>query len=274
VPDEIGEGTDMGLFAAFVLSEVAVSQKDDLVAALLICMVTAVVVSAVTMRYVLRVVVTKEKRRQSAFNGVPEMNGSILTLFDAPTRWLAVRTQNPLLVQHVLGLQNARMCTWNDFLGNSSEPRLFISPPVRGWVLVMGCDLPDPSEDIDQCFLFLSRLSQQLGEVQFFSRNRAVSHHGWAKLSGGKVVRAYMWAGETLWDQGAVTEAERELKLRCLTYTESSEALGFGEREVLMLNTEKVVRLASDWSLDPTAIDAAILENKGIAGDLLHSKLH
>ena len=156
----------------------------------------------------------------------------------------------------------------------SFEPRLFISPPVRGWVLVMGCDLPDPSDDIDDCFLFLSRLSAQLGEVQFFSRSRAISHHGWARLEKGKVVRAYVWAGETLWNQGAATPIERELKLRCLTYTESSEVLGFAEREVLALNTEKVIRLAADWSIDPTAIEASSLESKGIAGDLLHSKFH
>ena len=37
---------------------------------------------------------------------------------------------------------------------------------------------------------------------------------------------------------------ERELKLRCLNYTESSEVLGLSERELLSANTERVVRLA------------------------------
>ena len=138
----------------------------------------------------------------------------------------------------------------------------------------MGCDLPDPAEDIDQCFVFLSHLSHKLGEVQFFVRNRPVSFHGWAKLDAGRVQRAYVWAGETLWHQGAATEAERDLKMRCLPYLECADALGLAERELLAANTEKILRLAASWSLDPTSIEAASLDAKGIAGDLLHSKFH
>ncbi|HWN96311.1 MAG TPA: hypothetical protein VNT99_14855, partial [Methylomirabilota bacterium] len=196
------------------------------------------------------------------------------SLFDAPSRWLAIRSQNPKAIQSALGVQHPRACSWSDALARPFEPRLFISPPVNGWVVVMGCDLPDPADDIDECFKFLIGLSQQLGEVQFFSRNRAVSHHGWARLNDGKVLRAYVWAGETLWEQGALTEAERGLKLRCLTYTESSDILGYAERELLSLNTERVVRLAAAWSLDPTSIGGVDLESKGIAGDLLHGKYH
>jgi hypothetical protein len=128
----------------------------------------------------------------------------------------------------------------------------------------MGCDLPDPADDVDDCFKFLSGLSRKLGEVQFFSRNRAVGHHGWARLENGKVVRAYAWAGETLWNQGALTEAERNLKLRCLTYTESSEVLGLAEREVLALNTERVVRLAAAGA-DPTVHGADLRAKESLA---------
>jgi hypothetical protein len=195
-------------------------------------------------------------------------------IFEAPSRWLAVRTHNPLSVQQAMGVQHPRACPWGDALSTPFEPRLFISPPVQGWVLVMGCDLPDPIADIDECFLFLTRLSQQLGDVQFFARNRAVSHHGWARLDSGKVIRAYMWAGETLWNQGSETKAERDLKMRCLTYADNSDALGVAEREAFALNTDKVVRLAGAWSLDPTAVGADLLETNGIAGDLLHWKAH
>ena len=72
----------------------------------------------------------------------------------------------------------------NDALATPFEPRLFISPPVQGWILVMGCDLPDPADDIDECFKFLTGLSRKLGEVQFFSRNRAVAQVGPFRLGG------------------------------------------------------------------------------------------
>lgn len=87
-------------------------------------------------------------------------------------------------------------------------------------------------------------------------------------------MRAYVWAGETLWNQGTPTESERELNLRCLRYAESSDVLGLSEGELLSLNTERVIRLAGTWSVDPTSVEAEAFDAKGIAGDLLHSKFH
>ena len=264
----MGEGSSI-LTVPAVRADVPVSRHDDLIAVLLIAMVTAIVVCVGTLRLVIR----REVRRRAVrpkFES-PRFSASV---FEPPSRWLAVRSRNPQAIQSALGVQHARECSWSDALARSFEPRLFISPPVNGWIVVMGCDLPDPADDIDECFKFLADLSQKLGEVQFFSRNRAVSHHGWARLSDGKVLRAYAWAGETLWDQGPVTSAERELKMRCLAYTESSDVPGYGEREALSLNTDRVVRLAAAWGLDPTSVDGPELENKGIAGDLLHGRYH
>lgn len=248
----------------------SVSRHEDLVAVLLILFVAAIVLTI----GVLRTVVRRELLRRALFQ--PRSSSMRLSagLFEAPTRWLAVRSQSPHVIESALGVHNSRACSWSDALATPFEPRLFISPPVNGWIVVMGCDLPDPVDDIDECFKFLTELSRKLGEVQFFSRNRAVAHHGWARVQDGKVSRAYVWAGETLWNQGPITEIERELKLRCLTYTESSDVLGLAERELLASNTERVVRLAASWSIDPTAVEDATFESKGIAGDLLHSKLH
>lgn len=257
------------LSAPALLAEATPSRPDELVAVLLIAMVTAIIVCIAVLRWVVR----KELglRIGPAGFAQPQFSTSV---FEAPSRWLAVHSQNPRAIQEALGLQHARDCTWSDAIGTPFEPRLFISPPVEGWILVMGCDLPDPADDIDECFKFLCALSHKLGEVQFYSRHRAVSHHGWARLSGGKVLRAYAWAGETLWNQGPITDAERELKLRCLAYQQSSNVLGLAERELLALNTERVVRLAARWSVDPTTIEGAALESKGIAGDLLHGRYH
>lgn len=257
------------LSAPALLAEVSPSRPDDLVAVLLIAMFTAIIVCIAILRWVVR----RELGLRVGPTGfsAPQFSTSV---FEAPNRWLAVRSQNPRAIQDALGLQHARDCTWSDAIGAPFEPRLFIAPPVDGWILVMGCDLPDPADDIDECFKFLCALSHKLGEVQFFSRHRAVSHHGWARLNDGNVLRAYAWAGETLWNQGTITEAEHDLKLRCLAYLQSSNVLGLAERELLALNTERVVRLAARWSVDPTAIAGATLEHKGIAGDLLHGRYH
>lgn len=252
------------------LAEAPLTHHDDIVAAFLIAMVAAIFCTIFIMRMVVRRELGKRVPEQDPFSE-PHLSASV---FAAPGRWLAVRSHNPREVECALGLQHARLCSWGDALSAPFEPRLFISPPVNGWIVVMGCDLPDPADDIDQCFKFLVGLSHRLGEVQFYARNRAVAHHAWARLNQGKVMRAYAWAGETLWNQGTITEAERDLQMRCLGYTQSSETFGLTEREALTANTDKVLRLADAWSIDPTSVEGSTLEAKGIAGDLLHSKLH
>ena len=104
------------------------------------------------------------------------------SVLHCPNRWVAIRSTNPQAVQTALGLHNPTPCSWMDGMARVSDQKLFISPPVNGWVLVVGSLLPEPSEDVDACFRFLQRLSRELGEVQFFSVNRAVGHHAWARF--------------------------------------------------------------------------------------------
>lgn len=265
----MGEGSTI-LTVPAASAVVPPSHPDDIVAVVLIAMLIAIIVCVA----ILRLVIRRELRGGLMGAGslhLPRLSASV---FEAPHRWLAVRSLNPHAVEIALGLHHVRPCSWTDALATPSEPRLFISPPVGGWIVVMGSDLPDPADDIDECFKFLVGLSQKLGEIQFFSRNRAVSHHGWARLSRGEVLRAYVWAGETLWNQGEVTGVERELRVRCRSYAENTEAFGFAEREIAALNTERVVRIAAAWSLDPTTLEGATLEAKGITGHLPHWKLH
>jgi hypothetical protein len=257
-------------FTHFAFSDLAPMQRIDVVPVIMICLFLAMVAFALLAHRLIR----HELGKRRPLAPPPPWKRVSAALFEPPMRWLAVRSENPRLVQSALGLQNPRACAWTDALIAPFEPRLFISPAVKGWVIVMGCDLPDPADDVDECFLFLTQLSQKLGEVQFFVRHRAVSHHGWARLVDGKVSRAYFWAGETLWNQGAPTESERELKLRCLGYAEDTDDLGLSHHEVLSLNTDKVIRLAGAWSVDPIGVEPDALDAKGIAGDLLHSKLH
>lgn len=135
----------------------------------------------------------------------------------------------------------------------AGENRLFIAPPVRGWVLVTGTALPDPAEDVDASFRFLRELSRKLGEVQFFCADRVLHHHAWARLEAGRVIRAYAWAGVTLWNQGVKTAAESALDLKALGYGEEA-SIGWGMPDFLASNVEKVPQLAARWSLDPAEV--------------------
>ena len=186
-------------------------------------------------------------------------------LLRRPTTWLAVRSRNVHAVQVALGLNNVQPCTWSE--GLSGEERLFIAPPVRGWVLIIGSGLPDPADDVDICFRFLTSLSQKLGHVQFFKANRVLGHHAWVRVENGKVMRGYAWAGKTLWNQGMPNCAEIELGLKCFHYFESPDQT-FEESEIAAANVEKVSSLAGRWSLDPASVDENLFEHAyGIAGE-------
>jgi hypothetical protein len=196
-------------------------------------------------------------------------------VFDPPGRWLAIKSGNQQMVQAALGLHNATPCSWTEGMARASDQKLFISPPVNGWILVMGTHLPDPFEDVDALFCFLLRLSRALGEIQFFSVNRVLGHHAWARLDHGRVVRGYAWCGETLWNQGSRTWAERRLGLKCHDYLAGDSRDHFGPGEQTRANAEKVVLLASIWSIDPASVDESLLTGAvGVAGDFSQTRLH
>ena len=188
-------------------------------------------------------------------------------LFDAPFRWLAIRGNDSHRIQSALQLRNPRPCSWEEGLHRALEHKLFISPPVNGWILVMGADLPDPADDPDETFHFISRLSKQLGEVQFFSTNRLFSHHSWVIADQGVVRRGYAWAGQTVWNQGVPTQAELSLRMTTYDYCQSPQRGFLSYSDPLGATTEKVTALAARWSVDPTTVDFRRLRgSRGISG--------
>jgi hypothetical protein len=184
---------------------------------------------------------------------------------DAPPRpacWLAVRSVSTEAVKTALGLNRAAPCSWVEGLAGSHE--FFISPRVHGgWVIVTGLGLPNPSDDVDATFLFLTELSRKLGHVQYFYAEKFSRHHAWARLDDGCVTRAYAWTGETVWNQGNRTLPETAVGVKTFEY---------GEHDATMLdaetNFEKVPQLAARWSLDPAEVKlSSTRQSIGLAGE-------
>lgn len=183
-----------------------------------------------------------------------------------PPLWLAVRAADPKPVQSALGLNQPTPCSWTE--GMTGERKFFIGPPVNGWIIVTGSGLPNPSCDVDECFRFLARISGQLGQVQLFHADRILHHHAWAHAENGVVTRAYAWAGETIWNQGAKTPAETELSMKCFGYGEEPNADSWAAVEWTAANVGKVPLLATRWSLDPARINERARNHAdGIAGE-------
>lgn len=213
------------------------------------------------------------KRRGRALSGepVPALNDHLVIpfLFDRPSRWLAIKCTNLVKIQAALRLHNATPCSWTEGFGRVCETKLFVSPPVQGWVIVVGQGLPEASDDVDKLFHFLMKLSRELGVVQFFSADRVFHHHSWIKVDNGSVQRAYAWADETLWNQGDATPAEKALEMKCYAYGEAPLPFPFSARECHAANCDKILQLAARWSIDPMALNSHNLKaSLGIAGEL------
>jgi len=187
-------------------------------------------------------------------------------IFEQPSRWLVVKAANPAVVQAALNLHHPTPCSCEEGLLEARDNKLFISPSISGWVLVVGPGLPGPFEDVDDCFRFLHNLSRKLGQVQFFCASRVVNHHAWVLMERGHVYRAYAWAGETLWNQGPLTAAEKDLGLRCFDY--ATEQNLFSIKDDLAANSERIGQLAARWSIDPATLGSGSWNGHGIVGGL------
>ena len=196
-------------------------------------------------------------------------------LYQRPTCWLAIRTRSQARVQKVLGLDDPNTCGWFEGLAGAAENRLFISPLVKGWILVFGSDLPRPSHDVDQCYRFLRGLSERLGEVHFYCGDPVTHEHGWARLVDGHVERGYAWWQETVWNEGGVTEDERKATLAIFDYGDAPEPTSLGAQERYRLNTDRLFTLAGRWSLDPSRVDRGDLGSigQGVSGILSRTVL-
>lgn len=204
--------------------------------------------------------------------GQAPLQGLRPATYDQPVRWLTVKSGNVAAVQAALGLRRPVPCSLEQGLAESREDKLFISPVINGWIVVAGAGIPDPAEDVDHCYRFLTQLSRRVGQVQFFNSSRVLNYHAWALMEKGRIFRAYAWAGETIWNQGQVTAAERELDVLCFDYGADNDL--FTVREALAANCEKVALLASRWGLDPSLLSSAGWRGQGIVGELSHSTPH
>lgn len=243
---------------------------------LLFLLVLVLVIGAFFMALVMRFA---RRERQQLIEGITRRRGASLepsfplpevrSGAESPVRWMAIRSDSVDLVLKALKIAHPVPCPVSEGLSRHSEHGIFVSPPVGGWILVTGSDLPDPEDDIDLFFLWIRDIGARFGEVQYFCADRALNHHAWVRMMGDDVFRAYVWAGETLWNEGEPTAAERELGLECRPYGEPPEPVHLFSDSFALKNLEKIRALAARWSLDPGSVRPAISRRQsGFAGEV------
>jgi hypothetical protein len=188
--------------------------------------------------------------------------------------WLALPTADTQAVVAALGLGGARPSNWSEGVAQAYGSEVFVTPPLSSWTLAVGSALfvsGAPSQVVEP---LLGRLSRQFEEAQYFCTHRVVELHVWAQAVRGHLVRGYGWIGErgqTLWDEGEQTPAERDLGFRFFDERSPDAAeKGYWERRDLSFpDEETVMRLAAVWSIDPTILDQQFKERGlGVLGVL------
>jgi hypothetical protein len=160
--------------------------------------------------------------------------------------WFAVKTTNSVEVLETVGFKSAIRCNWMSGIKAAYHEQVFVSPPVQGWTLIVGQDLPtldDPAR-VKQTENLLTKLSAKFEEAHHYATHRVAEYHCWAKASNGKIVREYAYlgeSGETVRNMGEKTEGEK--------------AAGIGNAATYVPDEETVMKVAEKWSLNPSTLN-------------------
>ena len=160
--------------------------------------------------------------------------------------WLCVKSTEPEAVISALGLKNAVPANWES--GLSQRGKVFVSPVVNGYVLVVGyfTMLGGNAEmEIER----LRVAAKNFPEMQCFATQRTVEFNAWAKFVGGDLLRCYGWLGESgelYMNSGAITPEEQELGFDSFIQTDEDDW-----DSVEFPDEESVTDIAAAWGVDP-----------------------
>ena len=117
--------------------------------------------------------------------------------FGYKNSWLAIQAPTTEAVAEAAGISDLRPANWRTGILAASESGVFLTPPVSGWVLIVGYSLPDLDPDRrDDWESLLRPLAARFRQVCYFGTQRVVGYNAWAKFADGQLVRALAYVGE------------------------------------------------------------------------------
>jgi hypothetical protein len=185
--------------------------------------------------------------------------------FGCSMSWLAVRATDQTRVAEVLGLTPVEPSNWSNGIGTVYDDdlgtsRVYLTPPVDGWIFVVGLSLPQPLGPAfaDKCTPMLLDLAAAFPEAQYYLTCPALEFYAWARVVGGKLIRAYAIGDMGLiWNKGRPTRQEREFGITLTQVGGGGKRKSGAAVSMLIYPTEThVVHLAGSWSIDPTMLSS------------------
>lgn len=211
--------------------------------------------------------------RRIVFNDFPDHPCG----FGPEMAWIAIRSTDLSAIVAALEIGDPISANWNCGIGSVydadlGENRVFVSPPVEGWVFVVGTCLPHPHGRffVDKCTPLLAGLSERFGDVQYFACLAELDVYAWVKFAAGRLVRGFGIGDDgVVWRSGRTTREERLLGLKLFELRGVRGRNGDAGGELLMHPTpEHVMGLAGHWSVNPTLLDSeGALPGTGVTGE-------
>jgi len=177
--------------------------------------------------------------------------------------WLAIQTSDAESVIEALGLIKSFPANWNNGIGAvySEETRdatVFVSPPVNGWTFVVGLALPQPIGEafVDKTLPLLRKLGSEFKEVHYYLAYPDLDAFAWARVAGGKLLRAYAVNDVgVVWNKGRPGKEEKRLGNKLCEIRGIQKKPNDAAGELVLYPTEQhIMKLAAKWSLDPTEL--------------------
>jgi hypothetical protein len=165
--------------------------------------------------------------------------------------WLAIRANDPEQVVRALQLRTVLPANWAAGLAQVATEGVFVTPPIDGWIFAVGRDLAVTTQNPVELESLLTGLSEEYGEVMWFSTDEERDVHGWAMAQRGQLVRGYAYVeaqGHTLW-HGDITEAEAALGCFLDDPRDQSD-----DEIKWWPDRRTVLAVAAAWSMDPCTI--------------------
>ena len=86
--------------------------------------------------------------------------------FGYKCQWLAVKTDNQEEVVKVLGLVNPRKSNWEDGIKMAYSGKIFVTPQIDSWILVVSSDMLSSNQSEDDINLgIINKLSKEFGNL-------------------------------------------------------------------------------------------------------------
>jgi len=179
--------------------------------------------------------------------------------------WLVVKAMPIEIIIKALQLKNCIPCNWKS--GIKQGGRLFVSPPIKGWIFIVGQPFPFTDEvNLSKSIKpFLEKASLSVGVIHYFFTYRVTETHCWSKAEDGKIIRGYIfdgYNGKTLWDEG---EDYLERELGWNLYNEKGNKSG---DKLTIPKEENVMEMARRWCISPSDLKPEFSDNNlGIVGE-------